>query len=64
MAVLMTITLTYEDTDSLTQQEAHKMVDPVVEFIRNFAQSQLDAAIVTTIDIDYAGANSTVIKVT
>ena len=63
MAAVMTVTITFDDGSSLTTTEAHEMTVDISKFLKDFLTAKKDAAIVTTLTIDFSAADTLTVSV-
>ncbi len=63
MAAVMTVTITFDDGSSLTTTEAHEMTIEISKFLRDYLTAQKDAAVVTTLTMDFSAADVLTVSV-
>ena len=64
MAVLVTITITLEDSGlPLVIKTASAMVDPIINFIREFGAAEITASRAQSIDLEYPSAATITVKI-
>ena len=63
MAAVMTVTITFDDGSSLTTTEAREMTIEISKFLRDYLTAQKDAAVVTTLTMDFSAADVLTVSV-
>ena len=65
MAVLVTITITVEDGGlPIAIKGASAMVDPIMNFVREFGAAEITAVRAQAIELDYPSAATITVKIT